>query len=206
LRSYYTKRLPDRAAAIAKVQARPSTARDLVDLFSAPVNPGALTAKPYPVGTAVDAAVLGNTILITGSEKYLLENLEITNQVDDTGGALYYRHRLPNTNLQAVTITDLAGNVVKDGWVLRNGDILHSFKGEAYWVSYYEKPDGAEAPADVHAGDPPRHQGSGRDVHGYGRRSDSRGKRQRNLPAAVHRGEWISGDNLLRNCQGYNLN
>jgi hypothetical protein len=137
---YYTKRLPDRAAAIAKAQARPSTARDLVDLFSAPFNSGALTAKPYPIGDPIDAAVLGNTILITGSEKYLLENqfFEITNQVDDTGGALYYRHRLPNVNLQAVTITDLAGNVVKDGWVLRNGDILHSFKGEAYWVSYYE--------------------------------------------------------------------
>ena len=51
---------------------------------------------------------------------------------------MYYRHRLPNPEIEAITITDLAGNVIKEGWVLRNGDILHSFKGDAYWVSYYE--------------------------------------------------------------------
>jgi hypothetical protein len=26
---------------------------------------------------------------------------------------MYYRHRLPNVNLQAVRMTDLAGNVIK---------------------------------------------------------------------------------------------
>ena len=51
---------------------------------------------------------------------------------------MYYRHRLPSPEIESVTITDLAGNKVTEGWVLRESDILHSFKGEAYWVSYYE--------------------------------------------------------------------
>jgi hypothetical protein len=59
-------------------------------------------------------------------------------QVDDDGAPLYYRHRLPSPEIESVTITDLAGNKVTEGWVLREGDILHSFKGDAYWVSYYE--------------------------------------------------------------------
>lgn len=139
-RFYYAKQLPARAVAIANVRSTPSLPSDLTDIRNTPFGGGALTATPAQGGPAVDAAVPGNTVVLSGHSQYLLENqfFELTNEVDATGSPYYFRHPLPSNQVEQVSIVGLDGTPVTSGWKLSNGEILHDLDGAAYRVSYYD--------------------------------------------------------------------
>lgn len=136
---YYSRELPPRAVAIAKVKARPTTPADLVDIDSTPYLQGALTVAAYPSGAPVfEAPGLGVSIPVSGAQQYVLENqfFEITNVYDDSGVPLYYKHTLPRP-VTVVQVRDLAGEVLT-GHKIINGALYHDYDGRAAWVSYYE--------------------------------------------------------------------
>lgn len=139
-RFYYAQRLPARAVAVAKVSSTPSRPSDLTDINNTPFGQGPLTITPVPSGDVVDASVLGNTAVITGSSEYLLANqfFELTNEVDGEGNPFYYRHQLPSSSVQQVSVVDAAGKAVTKGWRLGAGEVLHDLDGSTYFVSYYE--------------------------------------------------------------------
>src|ERR1039458_459129 len=88
---YYSRSLPGRSVAIARIASKPASPADLTDIanleLATPRKAGALTVTPYPDGLAVDAQALFNPIPIEGSLNYTLENqfFEITPDVDAHG-------------------------------------------------------------------------------------------------------------------------
>jgi len=136
----YGRDLPPKAVAVARISANPSGPKDLVDINNSVYGSGSLVINAYKIVASWDAAVVGNTVAITGADMYLFENqfFEITDEVDQEGKPLYYKHTLPSSQVDTVTVTDLAGNTIEDGYVIRDGAILHSFDGAPYHVGYYE--------------------------------------------------------------------
>ena len=136
---YYGRTVPDHAVAIAQISAKPYLASDLATVNSTAYLPGDYTVTPKPTGAAFDAKSIGNSIAITGSLQYLLNNqfFELTNQVDSYGNPLYYQHALPSDQVTNVSITDPSGNVITDGYRIQGSAIYHSFDGSPFLVSYY---------------------------------------------------------------------
>jgi len=136
---YYGRALPDGAVAIASISAKPYLASDLTTVNSTPFLSGAFTVTPVPSGTPVDAKVVNNTVVFSGASQYMVQNqfFEITNQIDNSGNPLYYQHALPSDQVTNITITDLAGNVSTENYLIDGATVYHSFDGSPYWINYY---------------------------------------------------------------------
>lgn len=141
---YYTRTLPGRAVAIAKIFTPPTTPASLTDINNTPYSQGdlsvrrALTLDSSPPDFL--APDFNQSITISGSTLYRIYNsfFEITNVLLDDGSPAYYVHTLPDAVDQQVVIIDLKGDPVTTP-TSRNGNLLyHTLDGAAYRVRYVD--------------------------------------------------------------------
>jgi hypothetical protein len=142
---YYTRTLPSRSVAIAKVSTPPASPSTLTDVINMVYLPGDLTIRKdstldsSPADfTAPDLMV---AVQISGTTSYRIFNqfFEITGTLLDDGiTPAFYVHALPSSVDQQVVILDLLGNVV-DVDVHRVDNLLyHSLDGTPYRVRYVD--------------------------------------------------------------------
>lgn len=141
---YYTRDLPDRAIAIAKVKAPALSPTDLTDINNfAPLQVGSLgiwkSASNLANPADFKAPDYNQFVQIVGDTSYYVENqfFELTSTTSSSGAPMFYVHTLPNS-VTDVKILDLDGNVV-DADVFQSGTKLyHSQDGQTYRVRYVD--------------------------------------------------------------------
>jgi hypothetical protein len=141
---YYTEQAPAGAVLIARIASHPSTPAELTDINNPKqvlpeLKPGKLVFTAYPVARRYDALVLMNSVAVSGSNQFTVENpfFELTDRTDDSGQPLYYTHRLPPF-VRDVTVLTLDGSEASGAWKVEAGNLYHSMDGEPYWVRYYD--------------------------------------------------------------------
>lgn len=140
---YYTRDLPARSVAIAKIQTEPLTPAQLTDINNSPYLQGSLgvwkSASNYSGAADFVAKDLNVSLAISGDTAYRLENhvFEITNQTSDTLTPLYYYHPLEE-GVSDVRILDLDNQVVEDAVFTINGTYLYhdQDRTQAFRVRY----------------------------------------------------------------------
>jgi hypothetical protein len=142
---FYTRDLPERAVAIAKVRTPSLTASDLTDINNfAPLQVGTLgiwrSASNLSSAPDFTAPDYNQPIQISGDTGYYLENqfFEITSFVSPINTPLFYVHTLP-PSVTNVTIVDLTGAIVAADVLLQATKLYHSMNGGAYKVRYIDQ-------------------------------------------------------------------
>lgn len=141
---YYTRNLPGRAVAIAKIATPPTSPASLTDINNTPFDQGDLTIRK---SSTLDSAPADFTapdfnvsVAISGTTSYRIYNsfFEITNVLLSDSSPAYYVHPLPDAVDQEVVILDLQNNPVTTP-TSRNGNLLyHTLDGNAYRVRYID--------------------------------------------------------------------
>lgn len=141
---YYTRTLPARSVAIAKVSTPPTTPASLTNINNTVYNPGDLSIRKDSTLDASPADFIAPDLMqivaIHGATNYRLFNqfFELTNIILDDGSAGYYVHTLPSEVDQEVVIIDLSGDVI-DTPTFRDGNLLyHTLDGAPYRVRYVD--------------------------------------------------------------------
>ena len=136
---YFTRALPSRAVAIAKIATAAATPAQLTDVQNTPYGAGSFGVWNGSVADEPDfvAKDYGVPVTISGSSSYGVTNpfFELTNKVATTGTPLFYKHTLP-TGVTDVKILDLAGRVVPAEMRLVGNVLYHNLDGGAYRVRY----------------------------------------------------------------------
>lgn len=142
---YYTRELPSRAVAIAKVATAPLTPAQLTDVNNTPYLEGSLKVwksssfssfASTPDYTAPDLNV---ALTISGDTTYYVEDqfFELTNIVSGSTQLFFY-HTLPNS-VTDVKILDLSGQVVDAVFSISANRLYHDQdKGQAFRVRYVD--------------------------------------------------------------------
>jgi hypothetical protein len=140
---YYTRDLPSRAIAIAKITTTPYTPAQLVDISNTVYQPGTLGVwkNTSSLAGAADfiAPDYNQAIAISGTTVYYIDNqyFELTNVISGTT-PLFYQHPLP-ASITDVRILDIDGNVQEDAvFLLQNQYLYHNMDGAAYRVRYVD--------------------------------------------------------------------
>lgn len=141
---YYTRVLPPRSVAIAKIGTPPLAPVDLVDINNFPYLSGDLTIRKSATLDSSPADFIApdymQSVLLHSDTQYRLYNqfFEITNiQLDDLTPA-YYIHILPDSVDQQVVILDIKGNSVDVVFSRVNNLLYHSMDGSPYRVRYVD--------------------------------------------------------------------
>ena len=140
---YYTRELPERAVAIAKVKTAAATPSQLTDVNNTPYLVGSLGV--WKTGSSLSGAPdfvakdYNEAVEISGTTGYHVSNqfFELTDQVSPIGTPLYSRHQF-STTVGDVKILDLDGQVVEAD-VLVDGTVLyHNLTDAPYHVRFVE--------------------------------------------------------------------
>lgn len=139
---YYTRNLPEKAVAIAKITAGMSRPADLTDITSTPYRTQNLVVTGSVIGTK-DAYELNAPMEIHGSTTYLVDNqfFQLTNVTDSSEGEVkpyFYKHQL-SANATDVTVLDASGNRITKHIKVIGSVVYHNLDGKLYHVSYYDR-------------------------------------------------------------------
>jgi hypothetical protein len=142
---YYTRTLPARSVAIAKVSTPPTSPASLTDINNNPYGAGDLSIRKDATLDAsppdFKAPDLMQSVTISGSTQYRVFNqfFELTNITLSDGTPGYYVHQLPSAVDQQVSILDINGNQVSPA-ILRVGNLIyHTLDGAPYRVRYVDE-------------------------------------------------------------------
>lgn len=136
---YYTREIPARSVAIAKVKSAVHKPADLTDVLDIPYLAGTFEVRDRMGALKATAKGVGEAIAFSGDTMYWIgtQFFELTDRADVQGNPLFYRHELPAGALNVV-IRDGDDRVIEDGYELQDGSLYHSLRDGIFWVNYVD--------------------------------------------------------------------